>query len=135
MLPSFLPPSHTLHHPRYPSHTSIRHGHNPSPQVPGCNKDLSSFKKYYQRYKLCAEHLNLSCLIINGAPSRFCQKCVNFHEISAFDDEKRCAQAPEAEAEAPPPPATCSHAHLLMTCWHVKSLQRRPPRGHQLACT
>jgi hypothetical protein len=59
-------------------------------QIPGCGKDLSGSKRYYLRYRLCMEHLNMSCLIINGVPSRFCQKCVNFHELSSFDADKRC---------------------------------------------
>jgi hypothetical protein len=43
-------------------------------QIPGCNADLSHCKRYYQRYKLCAEHLNHPSLLLNGVPSRFCQK-------------------------------------------------------------
>jgi hypothetical protein len=53
---------------------SYAHKSAPAAQIPGCNADLSRCKRYYQRYKLCAEHLNQPCLLLNGVPSRFCQK-------------------------------------------------------------
>jgi hypothetical protein len=73
--------------PRPPSFHTLPHW----PQITGCAKDLGECRRYYQRYRLCPEHLNLSCLVINGVPSRFCQKCLHFHELSAFDADKRCA--------------------------------------------
>ena len=59
-------------------------------QVSGCNKDLSHAKVYYQRYRICEEHLKLSSLLKDGIPQRFCQQCGRFHILSDFDGSKRC---------------------------------------------
>jgi hypothetical protein len=59
-------------------------------QVDGCNKDLSVEKEYYQRYRICEEHLKLSSLLKDGMQQRFCQQCGRFHLLADFDGDKRC---------------------------------------------
>lgn len=60
-------------------------------QVDGCSKDLSLEKEYYQRYRICEEHLKLSSLLKDGVQQRFCQQCGRFHLLADFDGDKRCA--------------------------------------------
>ena len=60
-----------------------------SMQVDGCNKDLASEKEYYQRYRICEEHLKLSSLLKDGVQQRFCQQCGRFHLLADFDGDKR----------------------------------------------
>ena len=55
----------------------------------GCNKDLASEKEYYQRYRICEEHLKLSSLLKDGVQQRFCQQCGRFHLLADFDGDKR----------------------------------------------
>ena len=62
-------------------------------QVDGCNKDLVSEKEYYQRYRICEEHLKLSSLLKDGVQQRFCQQCGRFHLLADFDGDKRWALA------------------------------------------
>ena len=59
-------------------------------QVSGCGADLSTAKVYYQRYRICEEHLKLSSLLKDNIPQRFCQQCGRFHLLSDFDGNKRC---------------------------------------------
>jgi hypothetical protein len=59
------------------------------PQVEGCSEDLSCAKSYFQRFKVCSEHLKMFSLLVDGKPSRFCQQCGKFHELTAFDGKKR----------------------------------------------
>lgn len=58
-------------------------------QVDACGKDLSKEKEYYQRYRICEEHLRLSTLSVDGRQQRFCQQCGRFHPLADFDDDKR----------------------------------------------
>lgn len=58
-------------------------------QVDGCKKDLSVEKEYYQRYRICEEHLKLSSLLKDGLQQRFCQQCGRFHLLADFDGDKR----------------------------------------------
>lgn len=59
-------------------------------QVAGCGKDLSKEKDYYQRYRVCGEHLNLSALrFADGQEQRFCQQCGKFHPLGEFDGERK----------------------------------------------
>ncbi|XP_042949437.1 squamosa promoter-binding-like protein 6 isoform X1 [Carya illinoinensis] len=58
-------------------------------QVYGCNKDLSSFKDYNKRHKVCEDHSKTSKVIVNGMEQRFCQQCSRFHLLAEFDDCKR----------------------------------------------
>lgn len=62
-------------------------------QVEGCTKDIRQEKEYYQRYRICEEHLKLNSLLKDGVPQRFCQQCGRFHVTSDFDGDKRCACA------------------------------------------
>jgi len=62
-------------------------------QVEGCGKDLAQEKGYYQRYRVCEQHLKLLSLMVDGKPSRFCQQCGRFHELSNFDGNKRSCRA------------------------------------------
>ena len=43
-------------------------------QVSGCGKDLTPEKNYYQRYRVCEQHLKMLSLVVQGKPSRFCQQ-------------------------------------------------------------
>jgi hypothetical protein len=58
-------------------------------QIAGCGKDLWGAKSYYQRFRLCQDHLNLPSLVVNGVASRFCQKCLYFHPTEEFDGTKK----------------------------------------------
>ncbi|KAK9815383.1 hypothetical protein WJX72_002708 [[Myrmecia] bisecta] len=62
-------------------------------QIDGCNKDLSKEKEYYQRYRVCEEHLKLTSLMKDGQPQRFCQQCGRFHLLTDFDGDKRSCRA------------------------------------------
>lgn len=48
-------------------------------------------KEYYQRYRICEEHLKLSSLLKDGVQQRFCQQCGRFHLLAEFDGDKRHA--------------------------------------------
>ncbi|MFS7912118.1 putative transcription factor SBP family [Helianthus anomalus] len=58
-------------------------------KVYGCNKNLSDFKEYYKRHKVCEVHSKTSKVIMNGMEQRFCQQCNRFHLVREFDDGKR----------------------------------------------
>ncbi|XP_057543130.1 squamosa promoter-binding-like protein 6 [Amaranthus tricolor] len=58
-------------------------------QVLGCNTDLSSFKSYYKRHKVCDLHTKTPRVIVDGIEQRFCQQCSRFHLLGEFDDIKR----------------------------------------------
>ena len=58
-------------------------------QVDGCNADLVGQKEYYQRYRICADHLKLGSLMKDGIPQRCCQQCGRFHLLADFDGNKR----------------------------------------------
>ena len=57
--------------------------------VESCKAVLSEERYYYQRYKICRKHLRSSKLLVDGQPQRFCQQCGRFHDLAAFDGEKR----------------------------------------------
>ena len=58
-------------------------------QVSGCGKDLTKEKEYYQRYRICEEHLKLGTLLVEGCLQRFCQQCGRFQPLGDFDGNKR----------------------------------------------
>jgi len=61
--------------------------------VPGCARPLHGLREYYKRYKICAHHMELYCLKVDGQYIRFCQQCGRFQLLSEFDAEKRsCRQ-------------------------------------------
>ncbi|KAL4540352.1 hypothetical protein Ndes2526A_g03339 [Nannochloris sp. 'desiccata'] len=61
--------------------------------VVGCNLGLGPQAEYYQRYRICKEHLRSTALLVDGAPQRFCQQCGKFHDLDAFDGDKRNCRA------------------------------------------
>lgn len=58
-------------------------------QIVGCGKSLISQAEYYQRYRICKDHLRAPALLVEGALQRFCQQCGRFHELKYFDGGKR----------------------------------------------
>eukprot|EP00803_Ostreobium_quekettii_P003346 evm.model.scf_362EXC.15 EVM.evm.TU.scf_362EXC.15 scf_362EXC:83727-89051(+) len=58
-------------------------------QVQGCNRDLSTEKKYYKRYRVCMDHLKMQAICVDGNLQRFCQQCGRFHDLDNFDGDKR----------------------------------------------
>ncbi len=61
--------------------------------VVGCNLGLGPQAEYYQRYRICKEHLRSAALLVDGIPQRFCQQCGKFHDLDAFDGDKRNCRA------------------------------------------
>ncbi|GIL48966.1 hypothetical protein Vafri_5465 [Volvox africanus] len=62
-------------------------------QIQGCNRNLQNSKLYYQRFKLCEDHLKAPAISIDGVLSRLCQQCGRFHELSAFEGKKRTCRS------------------------------------------
>ncbi|GLI62826.1 hypothetical protein VaNZ11_005576, partial [Volvox africanus] len=62
-------------------------------QIQGCNRNLQNSKLYYQRFKLCEDHLKAPAISIDGMLSRLCQQCGRFHELSAFEGKKRTCRS------------------------------------------
>lgn len=60
-------------------------------QVPGCNIDLRMMKLYYQKTRLCHNHIKALVLVVDhdGPPQRFCQQCCKLHPTIEFDGDKR----------------------------------------------
>ncbi|CAD7700491.1 unnamed protein product [Ostreobium quekettii] len=58
-------------------------------QVPGCGKELDNLKEYHQRYRICDIHIKLPQVVKSGRLQRFCQQCGRFHDLSAFDGNRR----------------------------------------------
>ena len=59
-------------------------------QVPGCNIDLRMMKLYYQKTRLCHNHIKALVLVVHdGPPQRFCQQCCKLHPTIEFDGDKR----------------------------------------------
>ncbi|KXZ54384.1 hypothetical protein GPECTOR_5g462 [Gonium pectorale] len=58
-------------------------------QVPGCGKDLSHLKEYHQRYRICDVHIKLQQVMKDGRLQRFCQQCGRFHDLTAFDGNRK----------------------------------------------
>ncbi|XP_020584886.1 squamosa promoter-binding-like protein 1 [Phalaenopsis equestris] len=66
----------------------------PKCQVEGCGADLSNFKDYYRRHKLCEMHAKASSVALGNVMQRFCQQCSRFHLLQEFDERKRsCRQS------------------------------------------
>ena len=45
---------------------------------------------YFRRYRCCMSHSKAPSVLVDGQVVRWCQQCCCFHELSAFDDDKRC---------------------------------------------
>ena len=58
-------------------------------QIVGCGISLISQAEYYQRYRICRNHLRYPAINVDGVAQRFCQQCGRFHELQFFDGDKR----------------------------------------------
>jgi SBP domain len=58
-------------------------------QVDGCKRHLSREKTYFRRYRCCMSHSKQPAVLVEGQVRRWCQQCCCFHELAAFDGEKR----------------------------------------------
>lgn len=58
-------------------------------QVPDCGKTLMDMKRYYKRYKICPEHMEMEFLVVDGHKIRFCQQCGRFQPLDDFDGAKK----------------------------------------------
>jgi hypothetical protein len=47
----------------------------PRCQVEGCDVDLSGYKTYYCRHKVCSMHSKAPRVVVAGLEQRFCQQC------------------------------------------------------------
>jgi len=56
-------------------------------KVDGCNTECESL--YSIRVKVCAMHLKADEVLFNGETCRFCQKCTKFHNVNAFENNRR----------------------------------------------
>lgn len=61
--------------------------------VDGCSHRMEDQPLYYQRYKVCKDHLRKWSLLVQGVAQRFCQQCGRFHNIEEFDAKKRNCKA------------------------------------------
>lgn len=61
--------------------------------VVDCNVSLIQQAEYYQRYRICRDHLRSFAILVDGEPQRFCQQCGRFHLLNAFDGNKRNCRA------------------------------------------
>ncbi|EPS73793.1 hypothetical protein M569_00964 [Genlisea aurea] len=57
--------------------------------VDGCEADLSLFREYHRRHKVCEPHSKAPTVTIHGKEQRFCQQCSRFHSLAEFDSGKR----------------------------------------------
>lgn len=46
-------------------------------------------RRYYQRFKVCKKHSCQAEVVVDGVPSRFCQQCCTFQNLSEFDGDRR----------------------------------------------
>lgn len=46
--------------------------------VDGCNADLSKFRDYYRRHRVCERHSKTPLVTIGGKEQRFCQQCSRY---------------------------------------------------------
>lgn len=58
-------------------------------QVPDCGKKLMDMKRYYKRYKICPEHMEMEYILVEGHKIRFCQQCGRFQPLNDFDGAKK----------------------------------------------
>ena len=40
-------------------------------------------------FNCSSQHLKMMSLVVDGRPSRFCQQCGKFHDLTDFDGERR----------------------------------------------
>lgn len=58
-------------------------------QVDGCARNLNKDKEYYRRYRVCKTHAAAGQICMDNKVMRYCQQCSIFHELAAFDNNKR----------------------------------------------
>ncbi|KAG2493067.1 hypothetical protein HYH03_008730 [Edaphochlamys debaryana] len=58
-------------------------------RVLGCNRDMASERRYYQRHMICEAHLKSLCLVVDGEQMRFCQQCARLHNLTEFQGDQR----------------------------------------------
>eukprot|EP00798_Chlamydomonas_sp_ICE-L_P013338 gene13338-19177_t len=58
-------------------------------QVVGCSNDLKELKEYHHRYHICDIHIRLPQVMKDGRLQRFCQQCGRFHDLVAFDNNRK----------------------------------------------
>ncbi|KAL4422680.1 hypothetical protein ABPG75_008877 [Micractinium tetrahymenae] len=56
-------------------------------RVAGCRLELAP--GYSAKYRICPVHYKMSSLEVDGKEQRFCQQCGRFHEVQAFEGERR----------------------------------------------
>ena len=57
----------------------------------GCKRYLAGEKAYFRRYRCCMAHTKAPSVEVDSLTVRWCQQCCGFHELAAFDTNKRCA--------------------------------------------
>uniref|UniRef100_A0A0D9XFE9 SBP-type domain-containing protein n=1 Tax=Leersia perrieri TaxID=77586 RepID=A0A0D9XFE9_9ORYZ len=103
--PAVVPPSNTS--PASPAATAVARvptaaasparrprgvsgaGQCPSCAVDGCKADLSKYRDYHRRHKVCEPHSKTPVVVVSGREMRFCQQCSRFHLLGEFDEIKR----------------------------------------------
>ncbi|KAH9627239.1 hypothetical protein KSS87_018515 [Heliosperma pusillum] len=86
--------------------------------VDGCNANLSRYRDYHRRHKVCEMHSKTSRVTIGGHEQRFCQQCSRFHSLGEFDEGKRsCRKRLEGHnrrrRKSQPEPLLVNHGNFL----------------------
>eukprot|EP00951_Prasinocladus_malaysianus_P034560 scaffold349463_cov45-Prasinocladus_malaysianus.AAC.1 len=58
-------------------------------QVDGCDIVLLEERRRNYEVRTCSKHQREEAVLFDGVSSRFCQQCVKFHNVEAFDGKKR----------------------------------------------
>jgi hypothetical protein len=58
-------------------------------QADGCQANLAELSFYFQRNHICKDHLKSDEFLIDGNPSRFCQRCGFAHPIIDFEGQRK----------------------------------------------
>lgn len=62
-------------------------------QADGCQANLAELSFYFQRNHICKDHLKSDLFLIDGNPSRFCQRCGFAHPIVDFEGQRKSCKA------------------------------------------
>ena len=57
--------------------------------VVGCTFTDAIHAPYFQRYRICREHMRMPAILMDGVRQRFCQQCGRFQKIDEFDESRR----------------------------------------------
>jgi hypothetical protein len=60
----------------------LHHHQPPRCQAEGCKADLSAFKHYHRRHKVCEYHAKAATVAAKGKQQRFCQQCSRYVALS-----------------------------------------------------